>query len=336
MKNTFVIAEVGQAHEGSLGIAHSYIDALAGTGVDAIKFQTHIAEAESSKYEEFRVKFSYEDETRYDYWKRMQFTEDQWIGLKSHCEESGVEFMSSPFSIAAVELLERVGVTRYKVGSGEVTNFLLLDRIAQTNKPVIISTGMSELDEIENVFSETDLRKENLTLLQCTTAYPTQLSQIGLDMLEEMRSKFNIPVGLSDHSGSIFPSLAAVSLGASVIEVHTVFDKQMFGPDSSSSVSIAELKQLVSGIRAIDQMLNTPAKGKKTFSDQKIKENFSKSLCVNADVLPGQRITKQMLEAKKPGGRGIPAKDYGSVVNKIATQRIKKWEFIGLDDISDE
>ena len=336
MKKTFVIAEVGQAHDGSLGIAHSYIDALAGTGVDAIKFQTHIAEAESSKHEEFRVKFSYEDKTRYDYWKRMQFTEDQWVGLKSHCDASGVEFMSSPFSIAAVELLERVGVNRYKVGSGEVTNFLLLDRIAQTKKPVIISTGMSDLDEIEDVFSKTDLRKENLSLLQCTTAYPTQLSQIGLDVLEQMRSKFDVPVGLSDHSGSIFPSLAAVSLGASVIEVHTVFDKQMFGPDSSSSLSIADLTQLMYGIRAIDQMLNAPAKDKKNSIDHKVKENFSKSLCVNADVLPGQKITKQMLEAKKPGGRGISAKDYGSVVNKIATRRIKKWEFIGSGDITDE
>ena len=129
-----IIAEIGQAHEGSLGIAHSYIDALFDAGVTAIKWQIHIAEAESSIHEPFRVKFSYEDKTRFDYWKRMEFTPEQWNGLKKHCETKGLEFISSPFSNAAVELVEKIGVKRYKVGSGEVSNFLMLEQIAKTGK----------------------------------------------------------------------------------------------------------------------------------------------------------------------------------------------------------
>ena len=149
MHKTFIIAEIAQAHDGSLGILHSYIDALATTGIDAIKFQTHIAEAESSIHEPFRVKFSYVDDTRFDYWKRMSFTLEQWQGIKKHCDEVGLEFMSSPFSLAAVELLEAVGIQRYKIGSGEVSNLLMLDRICRTGKPIILSSGMSSMDELD-------------------------------------------------------------------------------------------------------------------------------------------------------------------------------------------
>ena len=127
-----IIEEIGQAHEGSLGIAHSYIDSMAEAGVSAIKFQTHIADAESSEFEPFRVKFSYEDKTRFEYWKRMEFSEDQWVGIKSHCDDAGIEFLSSPFSLAAIDMLERVGVKRYKVGSGEANNHLMLEYLAKT------------------------------------------------------------------------------------------------------------------------------------------------------------------------------------------------------------
>ena len=145
---TFIITEIAQAHDGSIELAHKYIDEVAKTGIDAIKFQTHIAEAESSEFEPFRVLFS-DDKTRFDYWKRMEFTLKEWKELKAHCDDVGVEFMSSPFSNAAVDLLEEVGVMRYKVGSGEVNNFVLLEKIAQTGKPIIISSGMSSFEELD-------------------------------------------------------------------------------------------------------------------------------------------------------------------------------------------
>src|SRR6187402_1590835 len=144
----YIIAEIGQAHEGSLGILYSYIDALATTGVDAVKFQMHIAEAESSGQEPFRVQFSLEDETRFDYWKRMGFSLEQWKGIKRHCETLGLDFICSPFSNLAVDWLEEMGVTQYKIGSGEVNNFLILEKIARTKKSVILSSGMSSYIEL--------------------------------------------------------------------------------------------------------------------------------------------------------------------------------------------
>lgn len=150
MQRTFIIAEIAQAHNGSLTVAHQYIDALAETGVDAIKFQTHIAEAESSIHEPFRIKLSTQDKTRFDYWKRMEFTLKQWKELRSHCDDVGLEFMSSPFSNAAVDLLEEVGMSRYKIGSGEVTNLLLLEKVSRTKKPVILSSGISNFSELDN------------------------------------------------------------------------------------------------------------------------------------------------------------------------------------------
>ena len=152
-----IIAEIAQAHDGSIGILHSYIDALADTGVDAVKFQTHIAESESSLHEAFRIPFSYVDKTRFDYWKRMELTLEQWIEVKDHCHKVGLLFISSPFSCKAVNVLEAAGVDIYKIGSGEVANLLLLQKIAETRKPVIVSSGMSnyaELDNAINLFKE--------------------------------------------------------------------------------------------------------------------------------------------------------------------------------------
>ena len=148
-----IIAEIGQAHDGSLGTVYAYIDALSKTGVDVIKFQMHIAEAESSIYEPFRVKFSKQDASRMDYWKRMEFTFEQWYGIKKHCEDLGMEFMASPFSNSAVELLEKLNVRRYKVGSGEVNNLLIIQKIAETRKPILISSGMSNYEEIDQTIN---------------------------------------------------------------------------------------------------------------------------------------------------------------------------------------
>jgi sialic acid synthase SpsE len=173
MKPIKIIAEIAQAHDGSLGILHSYIDALATTGVDAIKFQTHIAEAESSEYEQFRVNFSYVDKTRFDYWKRMEFSIDQWKEIKQHCDKVGLEFMSSPFSNKAVDYLEEIGVNQYKVGSGEISNLLLLNRLSETGKPVILSSGLSDWDELETAINFLQSKNTDVSILQCTTQYPT-------------------------------------------------------------------------------------------------------------------------------------------------------------------
>jgi len=328
-----LIAEVAQAHDGSLGIAHSYIDALSSKGINAIKFQTHIADAESSIHEPFRVKFSYEDNTRFEYWKRMEFTLEQWRGIKDHCDQVGLEFMSSPFSVAAVELLENVGVKRYKIGSGEVTNLLLLERIGATRKPVILSSGMSTLTELKAAVNLLKSSGCHVTILQCTTAYPTTPQQWGLNLLEELRNQFKVPIGFSDHSGEIYAALSAAALGASVIEFHAVFDKRMFGPDASASLSIHQIEVLVKGIRDIEQALANPIiKDDITkFSDLKI--IFEKSLAVNKSLKKGHLITLSDLEGKKPAKQGINASEFKQVLGKMINRDLPAYSFLNYEDL---
>lgn len=329
----FTIAEIGQAHDGSLGILHSYIDAVATTGVNAIKFQTHIAAAESSIYEPFRVKFSKQDKTRFDYWKRMEFTLEQWKGIKAHCDEVGLEFMSSPFCNVAVDVLEEVGVKRYKVGSGEVNNFLLLDKIAKTGKPVIISSGMSSYEELDATVDFLKSRNVQYSILQCTTSYPTKPTQFGLNVLQELKSRYKVNVGFSDHSSSIEACIAATALGAEILEFHVVFDKEMYGPDAKSSLTIEEATNLVKAIKNIEIALENPIDKKDNSKFTDLKQIFEKSLAINRDLKKGHIITFSDLETKKPKGYGILASEYESVLGKKLNKNLSQWSFLNDKDL---
>lgn len=328
-----IIAEIAQAHDGSLGIAHSYIDALKHTGVDVVKFQTHIAAAESSDFEPFRTRFSYEDNTRYDYWKRMEFTPEQWAGLKKHCEDAGLEFLSSPFSIAAVELLEEINVSRYKIGSGEVSNTLMLEKIARTGKPVFISSGMSSITELDQTIQFFNSYSNKLSIFQCTTAYPTKPEDWGLEMIETLKSRYGLPVGFSDHSGDIFACLAATALGAELLEFHVVFDKQLFGPDAKSSITIPEVKMLVDGVHQIRKSLNNPVNKADNNQFSQLRSMFGKSLAINKNVAAGYIVQVEDLEAKKPSGYGIPANEFQSIIGKQVNKNLKKYDFLNYNDL---
>ncbi|MDQ3092356.1 MAG: N-acetylneuraminate synthase family protein, partial [Actinomycetota bacterium] len=258
-QRVIVIGEVAQAHDGSLGMAHVHIDAIADAGADAVKFQTHIAAAESTPGEPWRVRFSYEDDTRFDYWRRMEFTEEQWAGLREHAQQRGLAFLSSPFSVEAVELLERVGVAAWKVASGETANPVLLDRVAAGGLPILLSTGMSPWAEIDGAVERVRARTDApLAVLQCTSAYPTVPEDLGLNLVGELRERYGCAAGLSDHSGTIFPSLAATALGGRVVEVHVALSRHMFGPDTPASVTVEELGELVRGVRMLDRALTSP------------------------------------------------------------------------------
>lgn len=329
-----IIAEIGQAHDGSLGNAHAYIDALAETGVHAVKFQTHIAEAESSGFEPFRVKFSKQDATRYSYWKRMEFTPEQWKGLKDHCEEKNLQFISSPFSNAAVNLLENLKVKGYKIGSGEIGNFLMLEKIARTGKPIILSSGMSSFEELDKTIDFLKPFGNHLSVLQCTTAYPTRPEQWGLNVIKELKERYAIPVGFSDHSGDIFACLAAATLGAELFEFHVVFDKRQFGPDSAASISIDQTKILCQGIDSIKTSLKHPVIKSENQKYSELKVMFGKSLAVNKELVKGHLLTVDDLETKKPGDKGISAGDYRSVLGKKLNKTLNKWDFLTKEDLN--
>ncbi|MCF0051026.1 N-acetylneuraminate synthase family protein [Dyadobacter sp. LJ53] len=328
----YMIAEIGQAHEGSLGLAHSYIDALASSGVNAIKFQVHIAEAESSIFEPFRTTFSYEDSSRMDYWKRMEFSNEEWIGLKAHCEMKKLDFIASPFSISAVGLIERIGVSTIKIGSGEMNNLLLLSAAAKVADRIILSSGMSSLCELDDAMAVLK-NKCKTSLLQCTSSYPTGPHQWGLNVISVLKNRYSIPIGFSDHSGDIFASLAAAASGAEILEFHVTFDQRMFGPDSTSSINIDQVKQLVKGVRQIETALKFPVDKSNCSEYGTLKTLFGKSLAVNNNLEKGHILALPDLEAKKPAGYGIPPAHFETIVGRQLKHDLTKWSFLNFSDL---
>jgi N-acetylneuraminate synthase len=307
-----VIGEVAQAHDGSLGTAHAFIDAIADAGAHAVKFQTHIAEAESHPSEPWRVRFSPADDTRFDYWKRMEFTEDQWAGLRAHAVERGLWFLSSPFSLQAVALLRRVGVAGWKVASGEVANAELLDAMLEAGGPVLLSSGMSPWAELDAAVER--LRSTKLAVLQCTSSYPVAPEGIGLNVLGEIHERYGCASGLSDHSGTIFPSLAAVALGARVIEVHVTLSRRMFGPDVPASITPEELRELCRGIEIVSAALEHPVDKNAAAADlEPMRKLFTRSLVTTRPLAAGETLTDADLVARKPG-TGIPSGERARVV----------------------
>ena len=328
-----IIAEVAQSHDGSLGTAYAYIDAIADTGADIVKFQAHIASEESTLDEPFRVKFSYQDKTRYDYWKRMQFSEEQWKELVEHARKRGLIFLCSAFSVKAVEMLLRLGIPAWKVGSGEVNTPDLLEAMIKTKLPVLLSTGMSSYKEIEKVTEILNKKDTPFALFQCTSRYPAPLEEVGLNVIDEMRIRFGCPVGLSDHSGNVFPGLSAMARGADMLEVHVVFDKRVFGPDVAASITIDELAMLVKARDAIYIMDSNPVEKDKSaayLSDLKLL--FSKSVSPSRMLNKGTLLERDMLMLKKPGS-GIKPHELETLIGRRLKKDVSPEKLLRSDDI---
>ncbi len=279
-----LIAEIAQEHQGSYALAHAMIEAAASAGADAVKFQCHVAHAESDASEAWRVRPRWQqDASRYEYWKRMEFTPHQWKELRDHAVSQFLLFIVSPFSVEAVDMLGDLPHA-WKVASGEIVNTHsmppshnpLLPRLARTSQPVIISTGMATKDEIltaalamSPVVGQGEQRLESglviyhqgetihhpFALLHCTSLYPTSAASVGLNLFTDLRDSFTCPVGISDHTGTIYPALAAVALGASIVELHVTFDKRMGSFDTSSAVTFEDFKRLRDGVRVIEAAL---------------------------------------------------------------------------------
>src|SRR5262249_39001506 len=328
-----IIGEVAQTHDGSLGAAHAYIDAVAHAGADAVKLQTHIAAAESTPGEPWRVKFSRQDVSRYDYWKRMEFTEEQWRGLSEHANERGLLFLSSAFSPEAVELLERVGVPAWKVGSGEVSNLPLLTKMARTGKPVVLSSGLSDWEELDAAVKCVTENGAPVAVLQCATVYPCPPEKLGLNVIAELRRRYECHAGLSDHSGAIYAGLAAAALGAKLIEVHVAFSRECFGPDVIASITTPELKQLVESVRFIGRALAAPV-DKRAMAEElgELRKVFGKSVVASRDLNAGDRIAAEDIAFKKPG-TGIPAARFNDVINRRLKRSVAAGAMLSEDDL---
>jgi N,N'-diacetyllegionaminate synthase len=328
-----IMAEVAQAHDGSLGMAHAYIDAAANAGADAIKFQTHIAAAESTPGEPWRVKFSPQDVTRYDYWKRMEFTEEQWHGLKMHADERGLKFLSSPFSVEAVELLMRVGVAAWKVASGEVSNTPMFERMVASGLPILLSTGMSPLSEIDANVQRVQAHGLPLTVLQCTSAYPCPPEKVGLNLIPVFRERYGCGVGLSDHSGTIYTGLAAATLGIDLLEVHITFSRELFGPDVPASITTAEMRQLVEGIRFIETMRANPVdKDAMAGEMTPLRDLFTKSVVARVNLPAGSILQAEHLTVKKPG-TGIPASRLPELIGRTLRCSVQVDQLLQASDL---
>ena len=330
-----IVGEVAQAHDGSLGAAHAYIDAIAAAGADAVKFQTHIAEAESTAAEPWRKRFSPQDETRLDYWRRMEFTEPQWEGLRRHAADKGLLFLSSPFSMEAFDLLRRVGVAGWKIASGEITNTELVDAAAATGQPVILSTGMSGLAEVDGVVERVRRAGAPLAVLQCTTMYPTPAEAVGINALPVFRERYGCAVGLSDHSATIYPAVAAAMLDAEMVEVHVTLSRDSFGPDVVASVTPAELRQLVEGVRFVERMRAAPVDRSEPLAvAAPLREIFMKSIVAARDLPVGTLLRREDLALKKPGN-GLPAAALEAVVGRRLARALARDEQVAHRDLEE-
>ena len=330
----WVVGEVSQTHDGSLGNAHKYIDMAADAGADAIKFQTHIAHAESSMEEPFRVKFSQQDDTRYAYWKRMEFSKAGWASLVEHCKEREIVFLSSAFSEEAVDLLDELGMGAWKVASGEVTNPILLKKMIDTKKPILLSSGMSSYDELDAAITQIQEADLPVLLFQCTSKYPPKPEDIGLNMLGEFRKRYGIPLGLSDHSVTPFPAIAAAALGVHMIEVHITLADNVFGPDVPVSLNPQKLRTLVDGVRYVETAMANPVnKNDMAVEMSRMRKIFGRSLTVTRDLKAGSVLQWDDLSSKKPGYY-ILVENIHQVLGKILQRDYQAGEFLKVEDLA--
>ena len=302
--NCKLIAEIGLSHEGSLGIAQASIEAAASVGADIVKFQVHSAEHESSSQEKFRVPFSKQDSTRSDYWQRTSFSKKQWEILINQSKELNIEFSVSVFNSYSLNQMLDLGVQTIKLGSGDLLNEELAEALQDFSGFVILSTGMAtwaEINEALELYFE--FKNDNrLAVLQCTSKYPTKLNQVGINIMEEIITKYGVPSGLSDHTNNLSSSYIAISRGAKFIEKHVVFSQLMFGPDISSSIEFEDFKKLSEFRDHYNEVSCFVDKDETARELSEIKKLFGRSLGLKSDFPTGHILELNDFCLRKPGG----------------------------------
>ena len=302
--NCRIVAEIGLAHEGSLGSAIALSKAAIRAGAHIIKFQVHHSDEESSNAEIFRTNFSRQDLTRWDYWKRTAFTRQEWLLLKTEVEAIGGVFAASVFSEYSIDLMQDIGTRILKLGSGDLNNAQLLEKLVDFDGTLLMSTGMafeSEILEAVNWLQESSCEPDS-AILQCTTKYPTPIELVGLNVMVKIMQEYGVKSGLSDHSQGISASLMAIIQGASYIEKHVVFSHEMFGPDVSSAVTFEQLKFLRTSLDEI-KVLSIPInKDDVTKNLEKTREIFGRSLALKKSFPKGHKLALEDFCLRKPAG----------------------------------
>jgi len=328
-KDISIIAEIGSVHDGSLGNAMHAVAAASSCGADIVKFQTHIAEAES--LENAPMPCFFQGESRMEYFRRTSFDLDQWNKISKHCIENNVVFLSSPFSIEAVELLEEIGVCAYKIPSGEVTNVPLLERVAKTGKSIYLSSGMSNWAELDDAVSI--LRKKcSLNIMQCTSSYPCPPSRVGLNVMLEMKTRYGLPVGFSDHTLGSAASISASALGASVVEKHFTFSKLMYGSDAKHSMEPVEFKDFCTQVKEANLILTQPVDKDDLSEYEEMKLVFEKSIVTSRSIRKGHTLKFLDLAFKKPGN-GISANQYMNLIGRQVRESLPVDHKISWNDL---
>lgn len=326
----FVIAEAGVNHNGDLNIAKEMVDAAVEFGASAIKFQTFKAEKLATKEApkaEYQKELSQKEESQLDMLKKLELSKEETKDIFNYCEKKRIGYFSTPYGFETASILQELGTPAYKIGSSDIDNYPLLKQIAKYGKPVILSSGMSTLGEI--VDSLNWLRDggcKEIALLHCVTSYPAKFEDVNLRVLQTFQQAFDVPIGFSDHTLGIAVSLAAVALGAKLIEKHFTLDKNMVGPDHKASLEPEEMKSMIDGIRNIEKSLGSPVK-RLLPSEIPIKEVARKSITAAKDIPKGTLITKAMLAVKRPG-TGISPKYWKIIIGRKTKADIKKDEMI--------
>ena len=325
MKHVVIIAEAGVNHNGSLTLAKKLVDKASEAGADYIKFQTFKSEklvSKAAKQAEYqRRNIGKADDSQLAMLKKLELTEDDHLVLIEYCKEKGIKFFSTAFDPTTIDLLHSFNLGLWKIPSGEVTNYPYLKKIANYGEPVILSTGMCELSDIEaalNVLIFEGVNKEDITILHCNTEYPTPYEDVNLKAMLEIKERFGVKVGYSDHTTGIDVPIAAVALGATVIEKHFTLDRNMEGPDHKASLEPDELKQMVSSIRNIEKALGS---GHKTITESE-RRNISiarKSIVAACDIKKGEILTENNLTVKRPG-TGISPMRWNEVIGTVANR----------------
>lgn len=333
-KNTYIIAEAGVNHNGSMDIACALIDAAKEAGTDAVKFQSFKAASLVSKHAakaDYQKKTTDAHESQYEMIKKLELSANDHRKLIDYCKFKGIEFLSSPFDLDSIDLLNELGLATIKIPSGEIVNLPYLRKIGQLNKKAILSTGMADLGDIEDaldILVKSGTERNNITVLHCNTEYPTPFEDVNLKAMLTIKHAFHVKVGYSDHTPGIEVPIAAVALGAEVIEKHFTLDRNMEGPDHKASLEPAELKQMVAAIRNIEQALGDGVK-KPSTSELKNKSIVRKSIVAIRHIKQGETLTAENIGIKRPGN-GISPIRWDEIIGKTATRDFDYDELIEL------